>query len=298
MTKKTPAKKTKRTRAVAKKTQPKAVATKKSFWTRDQVALITRTVAKGASIDELGLFFNIAKRAKLDPFLRQIHLIPRKVKQPNGSYATVRTPQVGIDGYLAIAERTKQLAGIEDAIFDDGKKYEPGKEPANPSKATITVYRMVNGERVPFTASARWKEYFPGEKMGFMWKKMPYGQLSKCALALALRRAFPTDLSGLYVEEEMGKVGEPVNIPDPKTDNSIKKPKTAVKTTKTVKTVKPMPKPKKPQNKAIEGEIVQEKSYFCAGCDVPISKTDFELSSKLSKDGKPYCAECLKQYRK
>ncbi len=161
--------------------------TTKSHYTQEQLTLITNTVAKGASADELKLFLYTANKAGLDPLTKQIHFIKR------GGSGTV---QAGIDGLRAIAERSKTLAGIDDAIYDN----ETGK---HPNKASVTVYRIVNGERVPFTASARWTEYYPGEKLGFMWNKMPFLMLGKCAESLALRKAFPNDLSGIYSSEEM-----------------------------------------------------------------------------------------------
>jgi hypothetical protein len=104
------------------------------------------------------------------------------------------TAQTGIDGYRLTAERSGGYAGSDEPTFDNEEK---------PRKATVTVYRLVNGVRCPFTASARWDEFFPGEKQGFMWKKMPCVMLGKCAEAQALRKAFPAELSDVYTKEEL-----------------------------------------------------------------------------------------------
>lgn len=166
--------------------------------TTEQVELIKAAVAKEATDEELKLFLYTAQRTGLDPLTKQIHLVKRKAKQPDGSFKSTMTIQTGIDGYRAIAERTGQLAGIDDPVYDT-------EEAAAPNKATVTVYKMINNQRCPFTASARWKEYYPGETHGFMWMKMPYLMLGKCAEALALRKAFPNDLSGVYTNEEMNQ---------------------------------------------------------------------------------------------
>ncbi len=171
----------------------------KETWNAEQVQLIKNTVAKGATDDELKLFLYTAKRTGLDPLTKQIHFVKR------GFQMTVQT---GIDGYRAIAERTGQLGGIDDAVYDTDNSDDPLVE--HPNKASVTVYRFVNGQRVSFTASARWTEYAPNDKMGFMWKKMPYLMLGKCAEALALRKAFPNDLTGLYTNEEMQQADSPV----------------------------------------------------------------------------------------
>ena len=154
--------------------------------------LIKRTVASGATRDELELFLHHAKRAGLDPLSRQIYFVKRKGKG---------TIQVGIDGLRLIADRTGLYAGNDDADFESDPE-------GRPLRATVVVYKIVHGQRCPFSATARWDEYFPGEEQGFQWKKMPHVMLAKCAEAQALRKAFPMEMSGLYVHEEMEQASQ------------------------------------------------------------------------------------------
>jgi len=178
--------------------------------TRPQIELMKRTVAKGATDDELKLFLNVCAGAKLNPFLKQVHYVKRWDSKEGREVGAI---QVGIDGFRAIAEDGGQYAGSDDAIFRDESEVEfdmgkAGKKKSKvPGTATVTVYKLMEGTRYPFTATARWSEYYPGPKQGYMWHKMPFGQLGKCAEALALRKAFPKLLSGLYSPEEMDQAG-------------------------------------------------------------------------------------------
>lgn len=175
-------------------------------WTHEQVDLIKRTIAVGATHDELQLFLYQAKRTGLDPLSRQIHFVKRKDKG---------TIQTAIDGYRLIADRTGKYAGSDDYLFDEGipQYLHMVAKRGNPLTATVTVYKMVDGNKVSFSATAAWGEYFPGEAQGFMWKKMPYLMIGKCAESLALRKAFPAELSGIYTNEEMSQadVSQPSN---------------------------------------------------------------------------------------
>lgn len=158
-----------------------------------QIALIKSHIIPGATNDELALFLQVCQRTGLDPFARQIYALKRGNKQ---------TFQVSIDGFRAIAERTGCYAGNDDPIFDNETQ---------PNKATVTVWKIVGGIRCAFTASARWDQYYPGKSLGFMWDKMPHVMLGKVAEALALRKGFPQQLSGLYSPDEMAQADKEAN---------------------------------------------------------------------------------------
>lgn len=189
----------------------------KAEFNDDQVGLLKRTICKGATDDEFLLFVSQCQRTGLDPFARQIHAVKRwDAKQQR----EVMTIQTGIDGYRLIADRTGLYAGNDEPKYDreDGD---------HPNKATVTVWKIVGGQRVPFTRSARWSEFCQTAKDGKLtrfWQRMPWLMLGKVAEALALRAAFPQELSGIYTNEEMqqaddaettGPVSAPVTQPEP-----------------------------------------------------------------------------------
>lgn len=159
---------------------------------RARLDLWKKTVARGASDLEFETFVQAAQRSGLDPVLKQIYAVFRGA----GDKRTM-TIQVGIDGYRLMADRTGSYAGSDDAVYEEG---EPVNGKPRPAKATVTVWRIVGGVRCPFTASARWSEYASDTGL---WGRMPYLMLGKCAEALALRKAFPAELSGIYTREEM-----------------------------------------------------------------------------------------------
>ncbi|MEU3665803.1 phage recombination protein Bet [Streptomyces virginiae] len=160
---------------------------------------------------ELSGFLHLCQRTGLDPFSRQIYLIGRKDRKLNRK---VFTPQTGIDGYRVIAQRVSLQSGgtygYEDVLWcgEDGRWVDVWLSPGPPAAAKVTVLR--NGLR--FSAVALYSEYaqrFPDGNPKALWATMPSGQTAKCAEALALRKAFPHDLAGVYTAEEMAQADNP-----------------------------------------------------------------------------------------
>ena len=153
--------------------------------TPDQLDLVRRTVAAGATEAELKLYLYDCQRQGVHPLDRLLHFTKR-----GGKY----TPVTSIDLMRIRAAETNEYAGSADAVFDDDEQ---------PKRAMVTVYRLVQGQSCAFSATARWKEYCPPSGQDHMWRKMPATMLAKCAEALALRKGFPRQLAGLYAREEL-----------------------------------------------------------------------------------------------
>ena len=167
---------------------------------------------KGLTPDEFEVFMAQVDRYQLNPLANQIYA--QKHRSRNGPDRM--TLLTGIDGYRLLADRTGLYAGSDDAAFVNGKNF--------PTAATVTVWKLVGAQRCPFTATARWTEYYPGDKKGHMWIKMPHVMLAKVAEALALRKGFPAELAGVYVKEELDQAADSEPKPDAKPANPRSNP--------------------------------------------------------------------------
>ena len=185
-------------------------------FTREQVELIKRTIAKGTTDDELQLFIMQCERTGLDPFARQIYCVKRWDSQLEREVAQT---QISIDGARLIAERTEKYAGQLPVLWAKVYGFDvTGGDPAIrwfdvwpfPDEAPYAAKARIlrTDFREPMEAVARFDAYKQTKRGGtltHMWQKMPDVMIAKVAEMLGLRKAFPHELRGLYSTDEMGQ---------------------------------------------------------------------------------------------
>lgn len=206
-----------------------AISGDQTTFTDRQVAVLRQIGLEEAKQGDLDVFFHQCQRTGLDPFAKQIYMIGRNSQnQKTKQWEVKYTIQTGIDGYRLVArraaDRARETLGYRDTLWcgADGRWTDVWLSDEPPAAAKVIVVRQ--GQDFP--AIALWREYVQTVKDGSpnsMWQRMGAGQLAKCAEALALRKAYPQDLSGLYTQEEMGQsenshprtpTEKPINIRD------------------------------------------------------------------------------------
>ena len=187
-------------------------------------ALVEAVWPAAQSSDSIVLALSYCKARKLDPFKRVVHIVP---VWDSESRSFIETVWPGIAEHRTTAFRTKQYAGADAAEFGDTVKRTfkdkvKGKEGWKeetvelefPLWAQITVYRLIDGQRVPMpgprvywleTYSRRGRSTLPNER----WARAPFQMIEKCAEAAALRRAFPEELGDEPTSDEAGAYAAP-----------------------------------------------------------------------------------------
>jgi len=196
------------------------------FLSKEEVALLKRTMLSKFPEDEQETFIRICQRTRLDPFTKQVYATRRynKVKDDSGDTKKVPTlvAVTGIMGLTAVADRTHDYDGCE--IFWAGKDGEWKSEwlaDEVPEAAKCIVYHKHRNH--PEVGIARWGSY-AGQNYNYQkkewelsdfWAKMPDYMLAKCAKAQAIRGAFPDPTSNVFIREELDS-----DITDAETETS------------------------------------------------------------------------------
>lgn len=169
----------------------------------DKIQLLKDQICRGATDSELQLFISNCNRTGLDPFSKQCWAVKRWDKELGRE---VMAFQTGVDGFRVIANRSEKYQGQIGPFWcgEDGNWKDVWLGNNFPIAAKVAVLRSDFKE--PLWAVAKFTSYAAKKKDGSLtpfWSKMPDLMLAKVAECLALRKAFPQDLSGVYSQEEM-----------------------------------------------------------------------------------------------
>lgn len=189
-----------------------ALTNDQSGWTETQKAALAQIGLDRAPDPDLSVFLHYCQRTGMDPFTKQIYMIGRwDGKEQRTKY----TIQMAIDGFRIIAERSRQYLGQTEPLWcgPDGVWRDVWTSAEPPVAAKIGVLRQ--GWPAPTYGVAHFKEFAAkyGNSLTAMWQQMPANQIAKCAEAAALRKAFPHDLSGIYIPEEMEQADQ-IRVPE------------------------------------------------------------------------------------
>ena len=245
--------------------------------TPEQVDLVKSVVFKGATDEELKLFFFECRRRGVHPLDRLIHPVVRKDKDGTRRVSF----QTSIDLFRSEAEGTGEYRGQKDVEYGNMVEWDKiDKKVPEWAKATIKRYDEHTNEIIEVSAQAYWEEYYPGESLGFQWRKMPRLMLGKCAEALALRKAFPRKLAGLYTFEEMQLTDI---ISQGKGKNNTSEPKRKSEKKEEIPT---------PVESDVKDKLHEELSLYCqfedGTVDMNMYASVLKEISHFERDGKEY----------
>ncbi len=256
--------------------------------------VLKETIYPDAKDESILMALDYCKARNLDPLKKCVHIVPIWNSDKNKMVDTIWQ---GIAEIRTTAMRTREYAGIDETKFGEMVSKKLGtKDLTFPEWAQVTVYRLIAGQRVPFTGD---KVYFEEtyatlkdkKTPNSMWASRPKGQLCKCTEANALRKAFPEELGSDYIAEEMQHMsnepaprGETIAVETEKAQDlkaKLKADKEQVIDAEYTKEPEPQPEPPVQEPE----QPVQAEDGVCVVC----SKT---LSANELKYSKTHCYKC------
>ena len=197
-----------------------AIATN-GAWSKEQIEVLKEDICPGASDEQLKHFGMVCAQTNLNPFTRQILAIMRRTKvwdkkTRRKDWVEKMVITTTIDGFRIVAERSGKYGGQTQPEWcgEDGVWKEVWLSRKPPAACRVGVRRKDWAE--PLYAVAVFSEYVQTytnegkEEPSGLWGTKPATMIRKCAEMLALRQAFPMELSGLYGDAEMGHEAPPI----------------------------------------------------------------------------------------
>lgn len=193
--------------------------------------LALQNLFPGARWQSQVMAYEYCQARGLDVLKKPVHIVPMYIKDAVTGVSMMRDVILpGITETRITASRTKEYAGQDPAVLGPMIKVpvtNNANAPANvmtievPQSVTVTVYRLTGGKRFAYSHTEYFLEACARKNDGLinaMWQKRPIGQLTKCAEAGALRKAFAEEIGGEYTAEEMEgqqAIDMGVVLPDP-----------------------------------------------------------------------------------
>lgn len=176
---------------------------------KNTLAVRSRSGAEPAERDLL-TYMMLCKSRRLNPFVGDAYLLGYDT-QDGTKWSLITAVQAlrkraeahpDYDGCQrgVIVERNGDLVEREGSIVLDGETLIGG-----------WALCKRKGQSLPYRETVKLSVYTTGKSR---WNKDPAGMIVKCAESAALRRAFPSDLAGLYLREEFESEDKPqVQVP-------------------------------------------------------------------------------------
>ena len=183
-------------------------------------ALVESIFPLAETIEAIYLALSYCHARRLDVFKRCVHIVP--IYSPKTG-RMIDTIWPGIAELRMTAFRTGEYCGKDEVKFGPDITAKVGEiELTFPAWAQVKVHRFQHGRIVDYAGDpVFWLETYANRKRGDdtpneMWATRPRGQLAKCAEAAALRAAFPEDIGGDLIGDEISprKAADP-SIIDP-----------------------------------------------------------------------------------
>ncbi len=200
----------------------------------EMMATLKASLYPGATDAMVLAVMDYCKAARLNIMLKPVHIvpmfIPKKEVERDGQKLVVPGTGVtrdiimpGINHYRVQASRSGVYLGktapewgpkiklsLSQGTNQQGQSNGPDVVFEVPEWCRITVFKLVAGYVVPFTAEEYWIENYATQSRytkvpNAMWQQRPQGQLAKVTEAQALRQAFPELCGGETAEEMAGK---------------------------------------------------------------------------------------------